>query len=69
MVRDDILVERPAAKRSGKDRGPQQKSGAAADSTSASSPADVGAALRKAFQSAVEEDVPDELLDLLRRLD
>lgn len=30
---------------------------------------DVGAALRNAFQAAVEEDVPDELLDLLRRLD
>ena len=30
---------------------------------------DVGAALRHAFQAAVEEDVPNELLDLLRRLD
>ena len=30
---------------------------------------DVGAALRNAFQAAVEEDVPNELLDLLRRLD
>jgi hypothetical protein len=69
MVRDDILVERPAAKRSEKDPGPQQKSGTVAGRKSASSPADVGAALRKAFQSAVEEDVPDDLLDLLRRLD
>jgi len=31
--------------------------------------ADVGAALRNAFKAAVDEDVPDELLDLLRRLD
>ena len=30
---------------------------------------DVGAALRNAFQATVEEDVPQELLDLLRRLD
>ena len=30
---------------------------------------DVGAALRGAFQAAVEEDIPNELLDLLRRLD
>lgn len=30
---------------------------------------DVGAALRNAFQATVEEDVPAELLDLLRRLD
>ncbi|MES2288216.1 MAG: NepR family anti-sigma factor [Pseudomonadota bacterium] len=58
------MVERPA-----KDRGKQPKTDAPAPGSSASSPADVGAALRKAFQSAVEEDVPDELLDLLRRLD
>jgi hypothetical protein len=32
-------------------------------------PDTVGAALRNAFQAAVEEDVPQELLDLLRRLD
>lgn len=30
---------------------------------------DVGMALRKAFEATVEEDVPNELLDLLRRLD
>lgn len=62
--KDNVLVERPA-----KDRDKQPKSAATAKAGSASSPSDVGAALRKAFQSAVEEDVPDELLDLLRRLD
>ena len=35
----------------------------------AAASSDVGAALRNAFQAAVEEDVPNELLDLLRRLD
>ena len=34
-----------------------------------SSPNDIGTALRNAFQATVEEDVPDEMLDLLRRLD
>ncbi|MEP6785589.1 MAG: NepR family anti-sigma factor [Sphingomonadales bacterium] len=67
MVRDNVLVERPAAERSEKDRGQQPKSGR--PKPPMSSPSDVGSALRKAFQSAVEEDVPDELLDLLRRLD
>ncbi len=32
-------------------------------------PDNVGTALRNAFQSAVEEDVPQAMLDLLRRLD
>lgn len=35
----------------------------------ATASSDVGVALRNAFQAAVEEDVPNELLDLLRRLD
>ena len=35
----------------------------------AAASSDVGAALRNAFQAAVDEDVPNELLDLLRRLD
>jgi hypothetical protein len=34
-----------------------------------SSPHDVGAALRNAFQATVEEAIPSEMLDLLRRLD
>lgn len=29
----------------------------------------VGAALRSVYQRAVEEDVPDEMLDLLSKLD
>lgn len=33
------------------------------------SPSDVGAALRNAFRATVDEDIPDEMLDLLRRLD
>lgn len=32
-------------------------------------PADVGTALRNAFRATVEEDIPAEMLDLLRRLD
>lgn len=35
----------------------------------AQSPDNVGAALRNAFQAAVQEDIPQEMLDLLRRLD
>lgn len=30
---------------------------------------DVGAALRNAFRATVDEDIPAEMLDLLRRLD
>jgi hypothetical protein len=30
---------------------------------------DVGTALRNAFRATVEEDIPSEMLDLLRRLD
>ena len=30
---------------------------------------DMGAALRSVYQKAVDEDVPDELLDLLKKLD
>jgi hypothetical protein len=30
---------------------------------------DVGTALRDAFRATVDEDIPTELLDLLRRLD
>ena len=30
---------------------------------------DVGTALRNAFRATVEEDIPAEMLDLLRRLD
>jgi hypothetical protein len=32
-------------------------------------PHDVGTALRNAFRATVEEDIPAEMLDLLRRLD
>jgi hypothetical protein len=32
-------------------------------------PHDVGTALRNAFRATVEEDIPIEMLDLLRRLD
>lgn len=32
-------------------------------------PGDVGTALRNAFRATVEEDIPAEMLDLLRRLD
>jgi hypothetical protein len=34
-----------------------------------SEPNDVGTALRNAFRATVEEDIPSEMLDLLRRLD
>lgn len=34
-----------------------------------SSSSDVGAALRNAFRATVDEEVPNEMLDLLRRLD
>jgi hypothetical protein len=34
-----------------------------------SEPNDVGTALRNAFRATVEEDIPIEMLDLLRRLD
>ena len=30
---------------------------------------DVGAALKKAYDGALGEDIPDDLLDLLRKLD
>lgn len=30
---------------------------------------DVGAALKQAYQGALSEDIPDDLLDLLRKLD
>lgn len=43
--------------------------GTVADTKRDAGTADVGAALRNAFQTAVDEDVPAELLDLLRRLD
>ena len=50
-------------------RGKKPTVGTAADTKRDAGAADVGAALRNAFQSAVDEDVPSELLDLLRRLD
>ena len=34
-----------------------------------SSSNDVGAALRNAFRATVDEEIPNEMLDLLRRLD
>jgi hypothetical protein len=34
-----------------------------------SAPHDVGTALRNAFRATVEEEIPTEMLDLLRRLD
>lgn len=37
--------------------------------TAKSLPGDVGTALRDAFRATVDEDVPLEMLDLLRRLD
>lgn len=37
-------------------------------SAPAASEADVGSALRQAFRATVEEEVPDAMLDLLRRL-
>ena len=63
LFKDDPLAERPVTnhdKRQGEK--PVRKPAKSAQ-------ADVGIALRQAFQAAVNEDVPDELLDLLRRLD
>ena len=61
---DDALAEKPATEQRqgiGATRAKRQKN--------ASSPNDVGTALRQAFQATVQEEIPDELLDLLRRLD
>lgn len=57
------MAERPVTNES-KARGesPTRKAGKTAQ-------ADVGMVLRQAFQATVNEEVPDELLDLLRRLD
>jgi len=35
----------------------------------ATEPNDVGTALRKAFRATLEEEIPAEMLDLLKRLD
>jgi Anti-sigma factor NepR len=62
-LKDDALAERPVTDHDkGQDGTPARKS-------AKSSQADVGVALRQAFQAAVNEEVPDELLELLRRLD
>jgi hypothetical protein len=62
-LKDDALAERPATdQNNGRGHIPVKK-------PVKSSQADVGIALREAFQAAVNEEVPDELLDLLRRLD
>lgn len=51
----------------GRDAG---KSGPSDDKRASKSlPGDVGTALRDAFRATVDEDVPAEMLDLLRRLD
>ena len=50
------------------DRTPGPSSGQRAKSPG-DGQADVGKALRNAFQATVDEKIPDELLDLLRRLD
>lgn len=63
LFKDDALAERPVTNQK-KEQGekPVRKPAKSAQ-------ADVGIALRQAFQAAVNEEVPDELLDLLRRLD
>jgi len=51
------------------DEAPRIDSAPANALSAKSGPGDIGLALRNAFQAAVDEDVPQELLDLLRRLD
>ena len=63
LLKDDALAERPVTNQR------EQKGAKPVPKPAKSSQADVGIALRQAFQAAVNEDVPDELLDLLRRLD
>lgn len=43
--------------------------GDAADNSTPASTADIGDALRTAYEDAVNEDIPDEMLDLLGKLD
>ena len=62
-MKDDALTERGVADQNGDRDGVPE---AQPDKRSSS---DVGVALRRAFQAAVNEDVPQEMLDLLRRLD
>ena len=66
---DDVSKEERLAKRSMNDGGDSATAKPSIVPKAAKSGgADVGAALRNAFCATVDEKVPDEMLDLLRRL-
>ncbi|UVO54448.1 hypothetical protein [Sphingomonas sp. SUN039] len=51
------------------DNSPDKTPARAASSAPKAASGDVGVALRNAFRATVDEDIPNEMLDLLRRLD
>ena len=61
-------VEREGTEQPPSTSGLAEMSGLDSTAAAPTSDADVGAALRQAFRETVEEQVPDEMLDLLRRL-